>query len=97
MAVGATAMALSFALAACGGGTSGSSAATTSTNGGSNAAGGTSKPISVGFVLPLTGNFAANANLEEDGFKLGLKQFCSTVDGHKITVHYSDSQGTPST
>ncbi|MGH9087397.1 MAG: ABC transporter substrate-binding protein [Acidimicrobiales bacterium] len=91
MAVGTTAVALSFALAACG--SSGGSASGTSSSGSS----GTGSPISVGFVLPLTGNFAANAKLEEDGFKLGLKQFGSTVDGHKITVHYSDSQGTPST
>lgn len=54
-------------------------------------------PISVGFVLPSTGNFAANAKLEEDGFKLGLKQFGSKIDGHKIQVHYADSNGTPST
>ncbi|MGH9107975.1 MAG: ABC transporter substrate-binding protein, partial [Acidimicrobiales bacterium] len=52
-------------------------------------------PVEVGYVLPLSGNFAANAKLEEEGFKLALKQFGSKVDGHSITVHYVDSGGTP--
>ena len=52
-------------------------------------------PITVGYIVPLTGNFAANGKLEEDGFKLGLKQFGSKINGHKIVVHFVDGHGTP--
>ena len=55
-----------------------------------------STPISVGFILPLTGNFAANAKLEEEGFKLGLDKLGGNkIAGHPVQVHYADSHGTP--
>ena len=54
--------------------------------------------VQVGFVLPLTGNFAANAKLEEEGFKLGIKELRGTrISGHRLVVHYADSHGTPAT
>ncbi len=81
LALGAAAAALSFVVVAGVGGGAGASARPSS--------------ISVGFILPLTGNFAANAKLEQDGFKLGLRRFGTTIDGHTITVHYEDTHGTP--
>ena len=81
LVLGAAAAALSFVVVAGVGGGAGAS--------------GRASSISVGFILPLTGNFAANAKLEQDGFKLGLRRFGSTIDGHTITVHYEDTHGTP--
>ncbi|HLH69481.1 MAG TPA: ABC transporter substrate-binding protein [Candidatus Dormibacteraeota bacterium] len=52
-------------------------------------------PIKVGFLLPLTGVVAANGLSEEDGFKLGLRDFGSNVDGHPIQVTYADTQNDP--
>jgi branched-chain amino acid transport system substrate-binding protein len=72
------------AAAACGGGTGA---------GGSSSAG---SPISIGYILPLTGFLANNAKAEEEGFKLGLKTYGSTINGHPIHVTYLDSQGQPS-
>ncbi|MGH9108507.1 MAG: hypothetical protein ACRDY3_03405, partial [Acidimicrobiales bacterium] len=69
----AGAAAMSMALIACGG--SPDAGASASAKGGGS-------PVEVGYVLPLSGNFAANAKLEEEGFKLALKQFGSKVDGH---------------
>src|SRR6266700_729528 len=78
---GASAVILGLALAACGSsGTSG---------GGSNA------PVKVGYLLPLTGVFTSNGTSEEEGFKLGLKNFGSSVDGHPIDVTYLNTQGEP--
>lgn len=82
--LGSAAVALSLVLAAFG-----------STGGAAGASSKSSAPIRVGFVLPLTGNFAANGKLEEEGFELGLRELGSKVDGHKITVHYADGHGTP--
>jgi branched-chain amino acid transport system substrate-binding protein len=52
-------------------------------------------PVKVGYLLPLTGVFTKNGISEEDGFKLGLKQFGSSVDGHPIQVTYDNDQGEP--
>jgi len=86
-ATATTAATVSVALVALGGSTIAGASGSASKGGGS--------PISVGFILPLTGTFAANAKLEQDGFKLGLKQFGSKIDGHTIQVHYADGAGTP--
>jgi branched-chain amino acid transport system substrate-binding protein len=50
----------------------------------------------VGYLLPLTGVFTKNGSSEQDGFKLGLKHFGSSVDGHPIQVIYANDQGQPS-
>src|SRR6516225_4818587 len=62
-------------LTACGGGGGGGSS-------------GNSAPVKVGYLVPLSGNFASNGKNEENGFELGLKDFGSTVNGHKIQVTY---------
>jgi len=81
VAAGAGAVVLGLALAACGSsGTSG---------------GGSSSPVNVGYLLPLTGVFTSNGTSEEEGFKLGLKNFGSSVDGHPIDMTYLNTQGEP--
>jgi branched-chain amino acid transport system substrate-binding protein len=52
-------------------------------------------PVKVGYLLPLTGVFTKNGKSELDGWKLGLKVFGSSVDGHPIQVSYDDDTGTP--
>jgi branched-chain amino acid transport system substrate-binding protein len=52
-------------------------------------------PIKVGYLVPLTGTFAANGLAEERGFKLGLHDFGSTVDGRKIQTIFLDDQADP--
>jgi branched-chain amino acid transport system substrate-binding protein len=71
-----------FALlaAACGGG-------------GSN--GSSSGPIKVGFLLPLTGNFASNGKSEQAGWNLGLKKAGDTVNGRKIQTLFADTAADP--
>ena len=76
-AAGFAAAAAAIALAACG-----SSA--------SSGASGSAAPVRVGYLLPLTGVFTSNGTDEQDGFKLGLKNFGAAVDGHPITVTYQD-------
>src|SRR6202035_2419618 len=51
--------------------------------------------VRVGYLLPLTGVFTKNGTSEQDGFKLGLKHFGTSVDGHPIQVTYADDQGQP--
>jgi branched-chain amino acid transport system substrate-binding protein len=85
VALGSAAAAVALALAACG--SSGSSGAT--------ASGGSSSPVRVGYLLPLTGVFTSNGTSEEDGFKLGLTTFGTSVDGHPIDMTYLNTQGTP--
>ena len=53
-------------------------------------------PIKVGYLLPLTGIFTKNGTSEQNGFKLGLKHFGTSVDGHPIQVTYANDQGDPS-
>ena len=66
----------------------------------SNSSSGTSAsaqtPIKVGYLLPLTGIFTKNGTSEQNGFKLGLKHFGTSVDGHPIQVTYANDQGEPS-
>ena len=52
-------------------------------------------PIKVGYLLPLTGIFTKNGDSEQNGFKLGLKHFGTSVDGHPIQVTYANDQGDP--
>src|SRR5580704_17862230 len=78
---GVGAVILGLALAACG--TSGPSG------------GGSDAPVKVGYLLPLTGVFTSNGTSEEQGFKLGLTNFGSSVDGHPIDVTYLNTQGEP--
>ncbi len=74
--------------AACGGSPSG---------GGSSAAGSAPahSPVKVGYLLPLTGVFTKNGTSQEDGFKLGLQHFGSSVDGHPVQVTYDNTEGEP--
>ena len=53
-------------------------------------------PVKVGYLLPLTGIFTKNGVSEQNGFKLGLKHFGASVDGHPIQVTYANDQGDPS-
>lgn len=84
-ALAAGAAAAGLALAACG------------SSGGSGGAGGSGShsAVQVGYLLPLTGVFTSNGSSEENGFKLGLKTFGSSVDGHPIHVTYLNTQGDP--
>jgi branched-chain amino acid transport system substrate-binding protein len=52
-------------------------------------------PIKVGYLLPLTGIFTKNGVSEQNGFRLGLKHFGSSVDGHPVQVTYANDQGDP--
>src|SRR6516225_10160986 len=79
---GFAAVAAALALAACG-----SSAGPS--------AGGSAAPVRLGYLLPLTGVFTSNGTDEQDGFKLGLKNFGAVVDGHPISVTYLNTEGTP--
>jgi len=65
--------------------------------GSSGAAGGSGahSAVQVGYLLPLTGVFTSNGTSEENGFKLGLKNFGSSVDGHPLDVTYLNTQGEP--
>lgn len=69
-------------VAACGGSSGGGSSSNNS-------------PVKVGYLVPLSGNFASNGKSEQNGFELGLKDFGSTVNGHKIEVTYLDTQADP--
>jgi branched-chain amino acid transport system substrate-binding protein len=80
----ATLTACSVLAVACGSGGSGS----TSTN--------PHSPVKVGYLLPLTGIFTKNGISEQNGFKLGLKHFGTSVGGHPIQVTYANDQGDPS-
>lgn len=73
-------------LAACG--SSGGS-------GNSTGSSGSHTPVKVGYLLPLTGVFTKNGLSEQDGFKLGLQHFGTSVDGHPIQVTYDNDQGEP--
>jgi branched-chain amino acid transport system substrate-binding protein len=79
--LGACAAAGALALAACAGPSGGGS--------------GSGSAVKVGYLLPLTGVFTSNGTTEENGFKLGLKTFGSSVDGHPIDVTYLNTQGQP--
>jgi len=68
----------------------GSSGSTSSTGASAHA------PVKVGYLLPLTGIFTKNGTSEQNGFKLGLKHFGTSVDGHPIQVTYANDQGDPS-
>jgi branched-chain amino acid transport system substrate-binding protein len=72
-------------LAACG----------SSGSGNSTGSSGSHAPIKVGYLLPLTGVFTKNGLSEQDGFKLGLQHFGTSVDGHPIQVTYDNDQGEP--
>ena len=63
--------------------------------GGSPSSSGGNAPIKVGYEVPLTGAFAANGKSEIQGWDLGLKDFGSTVDGHKIETSVVDTQADP--
>ncbi|HLH68590.1 MAG TPA: penicillin-binding protein activator [Candidatus Dormibacteraeota bacterium] len=63
--------------------------------GASNQGGASASPIKVGYEVPLTGNFASNGRDEENGFKLGLKDFGDVVDGHKIVPIFADTAADP--
>jgi branched-chain amino acid transport system substrate-binding protein len=72
-------------LAACG----------SSGSGNSTGSSGSHTPVKVGYLLPLTGVFTKNGLSEQDGFKLGLQHFGTSVDGHPIQVTYDNDQGEP--
>ncbi len=74
-------------LAACGASSSGGS-----TSGGTASS---HTPVKVGYLLPLTGVYTKNGSSEQNGFKLGLKHFGDSVDGHPIQVTYANDQGEP--
>jgi len=57
------------------------------------AAAGSSGSIKIRYLVPLTGPLANIGQDNEDGFKLGLATFNSTVGGRKIEVLDADTQG----
>jgi branched-chain amino acid transport system substrate-binding protein len=69
-------------LTACGGGAGG---------GGAKESG----PIKIGFLIPLSGTFAANGKNEQNGWNLAVQQLGDTVAGRKIEVHFADTQTDP--
>ena len=75
-------VALMLASAACGG----SQGASGGTNG---------APIKVGFILSLTGTFAANGKNEQNGWNLAAKELGGTVNGHHIQTTFADDQTDP--
>ncbi|HEY1320542.1 MAG TPA: ABC transporter substrate-binding protein, partial [Streptosporangiaceae bacterium] len=79
------------ALVAC----SAVAAACSSSGGSASPSASPNAPIKVGYLLPLTGIFTKNGVSEQDGFKLGLKHFGTSVDGHPIQVTYANDQGDP--
>ena len=64
-------------------------------SGNSTGSSGSHTPVKVGYLLPLTGVFTKNGLSEQDGFKLGLQHFGTSVDGHPIQVTYDNDQGEP--
>jgi len=71
-----------FAIAACGGDQGAGAKADTS-------------PIKIGFILSLTGTFAANGKNEQNGWNLAQKQLGDTVNGRKIQTTFADDQTDP--
>lgn len=69
-------------LAACGSGGAGSGSRETG-------------PIKIGFLIPLSGTFAANGKNEQNGWNLAVDQLGDTVAGRKIEVHFADTQTDP--
>ena len=101
---GALAVLIAVVAGACGGGSDDESSAggdgetTTSSESGSEPeSAGDGRPIEVAFLLPLTGNFAANGKNQQNGFELGLDTFGREVNGHPIEVRYIDTKGDPAT
>ena len=70
-------------------------AAACGSSGSSTGGAGAHTPVKVGYLLPLTGVFTKNGISEQNGFKLGLQHFGSSVDGHPIQVTYDNDQGEP--
>jgi branched-chain amino acid transport system substrate-binding protein len=64
-------------------------------SGGLNKGGSSSGPIKVGFLLPLSGNFASNGKSEQAGWNLGLKSAGDTVNGRKIQTLFADTAADP--
>jgi branched-chain amino acid transport system substrate-binding protein len=64
---------------------------------GSSQGGGTTNttPIKVGFILSLTGTFAANGKNEQNGWNLAVKELGGSVNGHKIQTTFADDQTDP--
>jgi branched-chain amino acid transport system substrate-binding protein len=65
---------------------------------GSGGAGGGAResgPIKIGFLIPLSGTFAANGKNEQNGWNLAVEQLGDSVAGRKIEVHFADTQTDP--
>jgi branched-chain amino acid transport system substrate-binding protein len=80
----ALAVAIVLAAAACSGSSQGGGGTTTS-----------SAPVKVGFILSLTGTFAANGKNEQNGWNLAVKELGGSVKGHKIQTTFADDQTDP--
>jgi branched-chain amino acid transport system substrate-binding protein len=52
-------------------------------------------PVKVGFILSLTGTFAANGHNEQNGWNLAVKELGSKVLGHPIQTTFADDQTDP--
>ncbi|HVB77596.1 MAG TPA: penicillin-binding protein activator [Candidatus Nitrosotalea sp.] len=75
-------MAVGLLLLACGG--------SSGTGSGQNHA-----PFTVGYLLPLTGVFAANGANERNGWNLAASEMGSTFNGHQISTTFADTQADP--
>jgi branched-chain amino acid transport system substrate-binding protein len=52
-------------------------------------------PVKVGFILSLTGTFAANGKNEQNGWNLAVRELGGSVNGHKIQTTFADDQTDP--
>jgi branched-chain amino acid transport system substrate-binding protein len=52
-------------------------------------------PVKVGFILSLTGTFAANGKNEQNGWNLAVRQLGNKVNGHPIQTTFADDQTDP--
>ncbi|TAM72478.1 ABC transporter substrate-binding protein [bacterium] len=55
------------------------------------------QPITIGLLIPTSGNFAAPGQYMKEGFELYLKQHDDTLGGRKVVVIQADSGGNPAT
>ncbi|TAM59839.1 ABC transporter substrate-binding protein [bacterium] len=53
------------------------------------------QPLTVGLLIPTSGNFAAPGRYMKEGFELYLQQHADTLGGRKVVVIQADSAGNP--
>jgi branched-chain amino acid transport system substrate-binding protein len=61
----------------------------------SGSAGHSTGPLKVGFILPQTGNFAANGQDEQDGWKVAVNELGDNLGGRKLQTIFVDDAADP--